>query len=362
MSEDLHIIKSNFWKEVERGKQGLNEGLPMGFNRLTNVICNVQHGRYDLWGGGTGTGKSSAVLDAYVINPIEYILANPNNPLKIKVKYYNLEMATMPLMAKLMARRVFEQSDGKYLLSVNKIFGRGNYRLSNEESRLLGEAQDYFDTLTDYVEFVDGSVSPLFIYKDLLALANEIGKIRKKDDGYWSFTPNDPILIVVVVIDHIGLITPNKDHGGNKKKAIDDLSEILIKFRNRCGFSPVVVSQFNRSIEGMDRKSNSHPDPQLSDFKDSGNPAQDADTVIALFNPIRHRLQNHNGYDMNTFGSFYRGISVLKNRDGLDNVDIAMGFIGAIGKLKELPTMDEINAKPELLKKVLGYFSNTNNT
>ena len=362
MSEDLHIIKDNFWKEVERGKQGLNEGLPMGFDRLTKVICNVQRGRYDLWGGGTGTGKSSAVLDAYVINPIEYILANPNNRLKIRIKYYNLEMATMPLMAKLMARRVFEQSKGKYLLSVNKIFGRGNYRLSAEEDRLLGEAQDYFDKLTDYVEFVDGSVSPLFVYKDLLALANEVGKVTKKDDGYWSFRAYDPNLIVVVVIDHIGLITPNKDHMGNKKRAIDDLSEMLIKFRNRCGFSPVVVSQFNRSIEGMDRKSNAHPDPQLSDFKDSGNPAQDADTVISLFNPIRHRLNNHNGYDMNNYGSFYRGISVLKNRDGMDNVDIAMGFIGAIGKMKELPTLDELNAKPDLVNKVLAYFSNINNT
>jgi replicative DNA helicase len=356
MSEDLNLLKSRFWDEVERGKQGLNEGLPMGFNRLTKVICNVQRGRYDLWGGGTGTGKSSAVLDAYVINPIEYLLANPDNPLKIKIKYYNLEMATMPLMAKLMARRVFEQSNGKYLLSVNKIFGRGNYRMSTEEDKYLAEAQDYFDKLSDYVEFVDGSISPLFVYKDLMNLAKKVGRIDKREDGYWRYTPNDPNLIVVVVIDHVGLITPNKDHAGNKKKAIDDLSEILIKFRNRCGFSPVVVSQFNRSIEGMDRKSNSHPDPQLSDFKDSGNPAQDADTVLALFNPIRHRLPAHNGYDMNTFGSFYRGISVLKNRDGIDNIDIAMGFIGAIGKMKELPTVEELNAKPGLLNKVLDYF------
>ena len=317
MSEDLNLLKDNFWKEVERGKQGLNEGLPMGFDRLTSVICNVQRGRYDLWGGGTGTGKSSAVLDAYVVNPIEYILANPSQPLKLKVKYYNLEMATMPLMAKLMAPRGYEESEGKYLLSVNKIFGRGNYRLS--------------DMLTDYVEFVDGSVSPLFVYKDLMALANKTGKITKRDDGYWHFKPHDPNLIVVVVIDHVGLITPNKDHSG-------------------------------RSIESMDRKSNSHPDPQLSDFKDSGNPAQDADTVISLFNPTRHRLQTHNGYDMNKFGCFYRGISILKNRDGMDNVDIAMGFIGAIGKMKELPTMDELNAKPDLASKVLAYFSNINNS
>lgn len=355
---DIQRIKDRFWQEVERGKQGLNEGLPMGFNRLTKVICNVQKGRYDLWGGGTGTGKSSAVLDAYVINPIEYMLAN-DQPLKLRVKYYNLEMATMPLMAKLMARRVFEQSEGKYLLSVNKIFGRGNYRLSSEEDRLLGEAQDYFDMLTEYVEFVDGAVSPLFVYKDLMKLANEIGTVTKQENGHWDFTQDDPNLIVVVVIDHVGLITPNKDHGGNKKKAIDDLSEMLIKFRNRCGFSPVVVSQFNRSIEGMDRKSNAHPDPQLSDFKDSGNPAQDADTVVALFNPIRHRLSTHNGYDMNTYGSFYRGLSVLKNRDGIDNVDIAMGFIGAIGKLRELPPVSDLEAQPDLVKKVLNYF-NTN--
>ena len=57
-------------------------------------------------------------------------------------------MATMPLMAKLMARRVYEQSGGRILLSVNKIFGRGKYRMTKEEDAYLGEAQDYFDMLT----------------------------------------------------------------------------------------------------------------------------------------------------------------------------------------------------------------------
>jgi hypothetical protein len=48
-------------------------------------------------------------------------------------------------MGKLMARRVYEQSEGKYLLSVNKIFGRGKYTdYLKKKIELLGEAEDYF--------------------------------------------------------------------------------------------------------------------------------------------------------------------------------------------------------------------------
>lgn len=353
---EIERLKQNFQEEIERGKLGLNEGLPMGFNRLTSAICNVQRGRYDLWGGGTGTGKSSAVLDAYVINPIHYLMENPDSPYKLTVKYYNLEMPTLAIMAKLIARKIFEDTGGRITLSVNKIYGRGNYRMTQEEEILVQEAHGYFYKLLEYVDFVEGNLSPKFIYKDLMDLARSKG-VFEEESAFHSYRPHNPNEIIVVIIDHIGLISPNREHEGNKKKAIDDLSEMLIKFRNHCKFSPVLISQFNRSIEGMDRKANSHPDPQLSDFKDTGNPSQDADTVISLFNPLRHRLTEHNGYDMEVYGRFYRGLSVLKNRDGVDNVDIAMGFIGAIGKMKELPPLEKLKDNPELVKKIIKYFN-----
>ena len=54
-------VWDNLKKEIDRGKKGYNVGLTMGFDRLTDHVCNIQQGRYDTIGGATGTGKTALV-------------------------------------------------------------------------------------------------------------------------------------------------------------------------------------------------------------------------------------------------------------------------------------------------------------
>jgi hypothetical protein len=361
-------IKKAFADEIARGEQGLNLGLPMGFKRLSEYVCNVQKARYDLWGGGTGTGKSAIVMNAYVVNPINYLLSTNNTEISYKVKLFNMELPTNSVIAKLLANYIWVKSNRKILFSVNKIFSR-SVIISKEEKQLIKDAYAYIDRLLEYVDIYEGNVSANYIYKVLIqeALSSGTSFTRPeetladgtiieaiKPEDLIDYKPNKPDSYVIPIIDHIGLLKLNKEDV-NLKGAIDRLSSTLIKFRNRCKFSPVVVSQFNRSIEGMDRKK--HVDPQLSDFKETGNPAQDADTVFSCFYPKRHRLEEHNGYSMSKYGNFYRGLTVLKNRDGRDNLDLPVGFIGAIGHVKELPLPEELEQNPKLETDILNYFN-----
>ena len=57
-------------REVQAGLDGRNNGIPMGFDRLNKYI-GIRKSMYTLVGGLTGSGKTSFVDDAYVLNPFD---------------------------------------------------------------------------------------------------------------------------------------------------------------------------------------------------------------------------------------------------------------------------------------------------
>ena len=91
---------------------------------------------------------------------------------------------------------------------------------------------------------------------------------------------------------------------------------------------------------------------KLSDFKDTGATQEDANTVVALFNPFRYGIETHRGYpimsSMKPLKKEYRSAHILKNRDGDDSLAIGLFFKGAIGQFEELPKAKEIQSNPQL--------------
>lgn len=50
---NMGSIFDDVLEKVDRGRAGLNVGLPMGFNRLVEYLPNIQQGTYYLIGAGT---------------------------------------------------------------------------------------------------------------------------------------------------------------------------------------------------------------------------------------------------------------------------------------------------------------------
>lgn len=346
-------VWDNLKNEIERGKKGYNVGLTMGFERLTKHVCNIQQGRYDTIGGATGTGKTALVDSAYVFHPYDY-LRNNDSFYSFEIIYYSLEIEPTVKLAKFVARKIWE--DHEILTNINQIYSKGNYKIPKKVLEILDNYEEYFDEMQEKTLFFRSSLSPNYLYKDLMGYAEKRGKFIKNKDGIViQYIPNNPFLITLVIIDHIGLIDGNKEDQGNKKKAIDRASKILVYFRNMCKFSPVVVSQFNRGIEGMDRKENDAQEPQLSDFKDTGATQEDANTVMALFHPFKYGMERHRGYPIIKLQRNYRSNHILKNRDGMDGLVVGMHFLGEVGKFKELPPAKDIVENPQLLNKIMAY-------
>jgi replicative DNA helicase len=170
--------------------------------------------------------------------------------------------------------------------------------------------------------------------------AEERGEIEQLDQWNKVYIPNDPNEITIVVIDHIGLLKLTKDQP-TKKQAIDKMSDELRHARDFYGYSPVVVSQFNRDISNPIRIKNGDVEPQLEDFADSSQTQNDSDVVLALFDPMRYKVADPSGYNLDKLvdqygAKYFRSLRVIKNSYGADDVRIGLGFFGQIGMFKEL--------------------------
>jgi len=291
-------------KAVQEGMDGRNNGIPMGFNRLNRYI-GIRKSMYTLVGGLTGSGKTSFIDDAYVLNPFDWYISKENKTnIKLKIIYRSMERSRTYKFAKWVSRKIF--LDQGIIIPVNKMLGWTD-KMTHDEHDLFLMYEDYMGEMNEVMTIIDGPENAVGIAKELKAHALANGEIVQLDQYNKKYIPNNENEVTIVVID-----------------------------------SPVVVSQFNRDISNQMRLKNGDVEPRLEDFKESSSTQDDADVVLALFDPMRYKVADPSGYDLNRLtddygAKYFRSLRLIKNSYGEDDVRIGLGFLGQIGMFKELP-------------------------
>jgi hypothetical protein len=322
--------------EVELGLSGRNNGIPMGFDRLNRYI-GIRKSMYFLVGGLTGSGKTSFIDDAFVLNPFDWYISQKDPGIKLRIVYRSMERSRTYKLAKWVSRKIF--IDQGMIIPVSKLLG-WNEKMTKDEHDLFLMYEDYMNQMNDVITIIDGPENAVGIAKELKAHALQHGKIEQVDEFNKRYFPDNENEITLVIIDHIGLLKTTKDQT-TKKQAIDKMSDELRYARDFYGHTPVVVSQFNRDISNPIRIKNGDVEPQLEDFAESSQTQNDADVVLALFDPMRYKVADPSGYDLNKLkddygAKYFRNLRLIKNSYGEDDVRIGLGFMGQIGMFKEL--------------------------
>jgi hypothetical protein len=334
-------------QEVKKGLEGRNQGVPMGFRRLENYI-SIRKSLYFLLGGLTGSGKTSLVDDSFVLNPFDWYLSDEGKKsgIELEIIYRSMERNKVFKLAKWISRKIFiEQGE---VIPIGKLLGwRGYTKLTSNEHDLYMMHKSYIDSMEGIVTIYGGAENPIGIAKQIKEHALKNGRIEEIDQYNKIYIPNNPNKITIVVLDHIGLLKLTKDLN-TKKQAIDKMSEDLRYARDFYGYTPVALSQFNRDIANPIRIKNGDLEPQLEDFKDSASTQEDADIVMALFDPMRYKVEDPSGYDLEQLrdqqgNKYFRSLRLIKNSYGADDIRIGLGFYGEIGMFTELPKLKDIN-------------------
>lgn len=241
---------------------------------------------------------------------------------------------------------------------------RANNVLSQEILDTLQKYRKYFEKIEEVVEFVDDIRHGFGMYNLVreYALANgtihkrkiEIdGKITEVEDYYES---NDPDEYVMVIIDHISLISPEKRNGVQLSlhESISVLSsDYLLKLRNRFNYIPVVIQQQSSAQEGIENKKANKLKPTMDGLGDNKLTSRDANVMLGLFSPFRHEMPDYFGYDITKFKDNIRFLEIMGSRDGGAGAICPLYFDGATNFFRELPRPDD----KEQMKKVYDFLN-----
>ena len=345
---------------VERGMNTEHMGIPIGFPILGDEIMIRPSTGY-LIGGYTGSGKTSFLDDAFIINPLEWLNSNPNSGIDIEIMYFSMERKTLHKLAKWVGRKMF--LDKGVILGVNKLLGMvsPNKKINTEEWNYFLEYEEYINYLLSKITVIQGAQNPMGIKKAVDAWAEKNGKIVTPDPDNKPYeriyVPNNPNKFLLIIYDHVGITTKEKRDEivyHQKKEIIDLLSADARRFRDFYGFSYCMVSQFNRDIANPIRIKNGSVEPMLEDFKDTAGTQEDADVVFGLFDAIRYQVayptgKDQLGYELSKFRfengiKKYRSLHILKNTYGIEDIGIGLAFQPQVGHFKELPRAREITS------------------
>jgi replicative DNA helicase len=326
--EELHKLwadqpeEEGFISQVQRGREGLNEGMDNGLKRINTYIHGTHRGRYILIGADSGVGKTTLADFMYVYSLWR---AAKRAGIRLYVKYFSFEISATEKKAKWVAqwiRAVYRED-----LPTDYIMGRiAGMRLEDRHMKMVMRAYAIVEEVLKDVTIIDYLLHPTGMlnrvieehFEKIGTVIRDTPKEGKKKGMIKAYRPKDPTAMTVVITDHLALI--NGEAGAmNTKAAMDRWSLYSVQLRNIFRCTLVQIQQFSTSMMSAYREQKRTEvaiAPQRLDFGDSTYTYRDADLVFGLVKPIQYNLPVFHGYNLEQLGPYFVAMYLMKNRYG----------------------------------------------
>ena len=367
-------IKENRKRKLEGGFNSI----PFGLKRLGQHVPGVQKPNYVIVTANSGIGKTKVAKNLFVFRPYDFLKKNLSSGIKLDVLYFLLEEPDESFMQSYICYKLWKQygqrisiKELKSMLKPEDPTAVIDEATVRRVDAMLPELEEFEKT----VHLIRGVDKPYAIYKYVTDWieGNNIGDwvlgpkriwspaekkiVTKIERDRWVYDHDDHY--VLVVIDHISLIQPEK--GQDLWEAIRVLSSrYLVNLRNIYGCSILVLQQQAAEKEKQQytfkgASIESKLEPSLDGLGNCKETQRDADEVYGIFAPDRYEIADHRGYDISRLRDNYRSFSILKSRDAEPNLRLGLFFDGATNYIGELPPAKEmITADYEKVLKITG--------
>ena len=328
----IHLLN----QYIEKGQSGLNRALPMGIHDPNNAVIGVLPSHYYLIGADSGVGKTTFADYHFLIPPY----FNPVDDIEVDWFYYSLEL---PLPMKMLSwLNYIIYINENETLPLTDIAGFTGKKLSQRQLDLIDKYTPVVEKLIDDINIHADSINPTGIHAELFEFAKKNGTFvyeeyevgTEKKQRITGYLPDNPNKRVIVIIDHLALLS--SERGKNKKELMDKMSEYAIWFRNICGFTFVMVQQFNTSLESNSRSNNRNSQritPSKVDFGDSTYTYRDADVVIGGVCPAKFEIATYRGYNITEYKESLTFWFLIKNRW------IGRNFVYPLERIRDVPIL-----------------------
>lgn len=333
---------------IDLGRSDHILAIPTKVAKVDQYIYGTRQACYYLYGAESGVGKTTYVREKHMHVPYE-LYKQINNPTLLDVEFidFSLEISAEINAGAALTRKIW--MDYQKVMPVDKIFGwnQASGKLTEEEYRLVRSYDNYMDDFERKLLVIDQETTPTLFHDILMDAAKRNGTFSR--EGRWVsecgiYTPTNPRKYIIVLVDTVNLADMDSGHD-TVKSSIDRISRLCVWFRNKCGFTPIIIQQFNAEISAVDRSRYGISTPLLRDFEDSKRTTKDANVVFGLYDPQRHLKEGtttFKGYDISILKSWFRSLHLLKNRNSEPNKVIPLKFDGAVGVFEQLPDATEM--------------------
>lgn len=349
-------------------------GLPLFkfFPKFGKIVPVLPKGLMVLITANSGVGKTQLWKSLFLMNIIKYVVSEKTTDLKIHFKLILLEESEEEFIDSIYSIAMYE----KYGLIVDKLTLNSMRKspLSDDLLKKLKDVEHIVDKVLSYVDILDSVYNPFGIYSYLRSYSEEHGDhvkktkiFTEKNNGkitkiprtvYSHYQPHDPNQEVIVIVDNLNLLSPEK--GDSLRDAMGKWSfgYCRKKMSKHWGYRIINIQQQAGDSEKQEytyKGANiiNRVKPSLDGLGDNKATARDHLLAIGLFAPIRYNIEDYKGYDISKFRNNFRSLLILKNRLGIDKVEIPLYFHGAACIFKELEHPDKVNINNyELIKKI----------
>jgi len=325
--------------------------------KLSSVIPGIQKGRYYLISANSKVGKTQIADYLFLYEPLNYIFNTPNTQLKLKIFYFSLEMSKEDKILQMISNKIYK--DKGIIISTDNLRSYFNgYILPNQAVQYIESCREYFEWVETVVTFIDKTRNPFGIYNTVRQYAKDNGKFYRNDGTlvtmigtdtlYDYYIPNDPNEQVIVITDHVSLLTPEKDDDLHKTMSTFS-TDYCLKMRDNFKYTVVNVQQQAASSERQQFSMVSNKlaidklRPTAEELGDNKLTSRDVDIMIGLFAPHRYKIKTYAGYDISKLKDNYRELSIILNRRG-PSTSLDLYFEGASNYFRELGK-DEFRAE-----------------
>jgi len=308
----------------------------------------------------------------FVYNTIQQVIEENLN-IRLKIFYFTLEMSKEEKMLSAFSNILYVK-EGIRIAPKDLRSTKADRLLTEETLDLIASYETYFNKIEEIVEFIDDIRNPTGIFKFVDEYAKKNGTVHNRivefkdnktneivtNEVFDYYEPNDSEEYVMVMIDHVSLISTEKEEGRqmNLHQSIVKLSsDYLIRLRNRYSYIPVIVQQQASAQESVENMKANRLKPTMDGLGDCKLTQRDANVILGLFSPFRHEIKEYQGYDIMFFKDNARFLEILGGREGGGGTVCPLYFDGAVNYFKELPKPNDTTH----LKGVYDYINTIRN-
>jgi len=332
----MSLFQDHILKPLELNQNKEYPGIPIPLNKLSKVTNYIEKTQNIIIGGRPNSGKKSFMDYIYFIQVYKWWQEQPENirP-KIKFFYFNMRKNLRVKLQKWLC--LYLKLEYNIIIDIptlNNSVGK-LYDIDEETRAQIISAKEFFNELEEGpLTLINGRKTPSEIFNIVEDYMLEIGRVN--DHGTYYLDDKHVGQYTIILVDDINCLLSETD--GFSLMDTDRLkrkfAEYIDKLKNIYNTTNILI------VPNKSTYSRSFKDTEPS-YKELGIYNDIADVGIIAYNPFNENHLKYNGYPIESLmirgKNRFRTVTIVTNKEGLENQTLGLFFIGECGYIAEAP-------------------------